>query len=860
MTTYEILSFKNRYTNVGIVQPISFEAMFKAFKDKVIITKETMLEYQNGDRDFKLKAKDQGGFIAGKSTSNQRNAQSIISRNMITLDMDYCPKNIIEILRDKQDNKKELNFPFFVYSTHSHTPEEPRLRLIVPLKEEITIEKYEPIARAVANIIGIEYFDATTFQINRIMYFPSVSMDGEYICEMFGLDEWNFLDSDEMLDRYLDYLNIAEFQKPHYISGLSVEKIKKGQITSSKKTKYRIVNAFNTEYTITQAINTFLSDFYVKGKHADRYTYVDGESKDGLVILNDEYAYSHHATDPAQGRLLNAFDIVRIHLFGKQDTDYSEQQHYEMYDKSTSFASMVEFIRANATSVMRHMPEIQQLDKNQKLYETGEMEVNENSVEAEDWTHTLEYTGTKSDRKPKSNSKNIRVIFERDEKFKDLFYFDSLRDAICFYRTPDWNPEKHKGDMLNDEDDSQIRFYLDSVYQIKGKDLIFDSVVYQASKRRIHPIRTFISQLPEWDGVKRIEEIICKLYDIKPNAFYREASKAWFVGIIQRIMRPGSKFDMILVISGQQGIGKSQFGKSIATLDWGGKMGNIDTQPNFFGDDELPFDKKDAYEQLGGIMVYELPEFEKYYKKSDASTIKSFVSKTSDKFRRSYGRRVSEYKRQCVFIATTNDNKPLRDRTGNRRFLPFYAGLPKNTSRLYNPEYWNEDIRNQCLAEALYYFDEGFNPMSSFSDEAKEIWDNLNEKATIENDSLPIVEMYIDNKFPMNFYDLSFDEMKSQYHERVAKDFRGLPIAREQKDVFTIKEIYTIAFNKPFDANPDYHMREQITHALESLGFVKIQKRTRMGIFGQVNQIYERQGNGGGYDEESEREEDDLPF
>ena len=109
-----------------------------------------------------------------------------------------------------------------------------------------------------------------------------------------------------------------------------------------------------------------------------------------------------------------------------------------------------------------------------------------------------------------------------------------------------------------------------------------------------------------------------------------------------------------------KGVGKSQFGKSIATLKWNGGMETIDSQPNYFGDDELPFDKKDAYEQLNGIMIYELPEFEKYYKKSDTSTIKSFLSKTTDKFRKSYGRRVAEYRRQCVFIATTNDKKALR--------------------------------------------------------------------------------------------------------------------------------------------------------------------------------------------------------
>jgi len=852
---YEILSFQNRYSTVGVVQTLTFEQMFTAFKRNVIRTKETVLEYKNGDREFKLKCKDKGGFIAGTSENNRRDNRSITSRNMITLDMDYCPPNILTILRDKQDYTKELNFCFFVYSTHSHTPEAPRLRLIVPLTESISVEQYEPISRSIANIIGLEYFDATTFQINRIMYFPSVCVDGDYICEGFGLEDWFPLDPNDMLDKYMNYLNIEEFQKPHYIEGLKIDRIEKSKMKNSTKTKYRIVNAFNTEYNIGQAIDTFLSDVYIKEKTPGRYTYVVGESKSGLVILNDQYAYSHHATDPAQGKLLNAFDIVRIHKFGKQDTDITEQLEYEKYDKSTSFNAMVEYIRGNLPSVMKHMPEMEKIEKHKEEFETGEVVVDPNSVEAKDWHLVLEYAGPQNDRHPKSSARNIKLIFENDPYFKNLFYYDSLRDAICFDRTPDWNPEKHTGDLLTDEDDSEIRVYLNSVYTIVGKDLIYDSVVHQANKKRIHPIRTFFANLPDWDGKPRIETIFCDLFDIVPNEYYKEASKSWWVGIVQRIMRPGSKYDMMLVLCGKQGVGKSQLGKSIATLYWNGPMSYIDSQPNFFGDDELPFDKKDAYEQLGGIMIYELPEFEKYYKKSDASTVKSFLSKTSDKYRKSYGRRVAEYKRQCVFIATTNDLRPLRDRTGNRRFLPFYTRLSRNQSRLYDERWWNEEIRNQCFAEAIHYYYSKYNPMAKFSSKANQIWDELNEKATIENDSLPIVEMYLNNKFPVNFFNYTFLDMKKYYSQSIFTSFEGTPIPREQREEFSLKEIYCIAFNQDISRTPDYLMREQIENALDNLGYNKQIYRRSQGVFGQQTVYKKPQG-----DEKYGITDNDLPF
>ena len=852
---FQLLSFQNRYSKTGVIQDLSFETMFSAFKKNAIRTKETMEEYKKGDRDFKLKAKDKGGFIAGTSEGNTRDALSITSRNMITLDMDYCPPNILDIIKEKQDVKKELNFRFLVYSTHSHTPQEPRYRIIVPLTEVISVEKYEPIARAIAGIIGMEYFDATTFQINRIMYFPSVSLDGEYVCEAFGMDDWNDLNPNDMLDRYMDYHNIAEFQKPLFIEGLKVDKIKDGKAKDSRKTKYRIVNAYNTEYTIKEAIDTFLKEEYEKAGD-DRYTYKKGESKGGLVILNEQYAYSHHGTDPAQGRLLNAFDIVRIHKFGKQDEKKTDQEEYDTYDKNTSYSAMVDYIRSNLPNVMRHMPEIEKLKKNEREFISNEPETEENSVEAGDWKLTLDYTGSEKDRHPKSNARNIKIVFENDEYFKDLFYQDTLKDAICFDRTPLWNKEKSKGDLVTDDDDSQIRVYLNTIYQIAGKDLIYDSVVHQASKVRRHPIKTFLANLPDWDGVPRIETILCKLYDIEENSYYKEASKSWWTGIVQRVMKPGSKFDMMVIICGEQGIGKSQFGKSIATLEWKGNMTQIDNQPNFYGDDELPFDKKDAYEQLGGIMIYELPEFEKYYKKSDTSTIKSFLSKTSDKYRKSYGRRVSEYRRQCVFIATTNDMRPLRDRTGNRRFLPFYSRLPRNTSRLYNPSYWNEEIRNQCFAEALHYFEQGFNPMSSFSDDAKKIWDELNEKATVENDSMPIVEMYLNNKFPTSYFRMQFADMKRYYSETVEKDFAGNTIYREAREEFSVKEIYCIAFNREIAHTPDFLMREQIESALDKLGFIKQTYRKSQGVFGQQT-VYKRVNE---VKIVEEINDDDLPF
>jgi len=134
------------------------------------------------------------------------------------------------------------------------------------------------------------------------MFYPSVSIDGEYFCEQYN-EELSDADPEVLLSSYMDYNNIEEWLRPHWIEGKKREALEKGKLKSrdSTKTKYRIVNAFNTEYSITDAIDTFLPHVYKKERNG-RYTYINGTSYGGLVIINPQYAFSHHSNDIAQGR------------------------------------------------------------------------------------------------------------------------------------------------------------------------------------------------------------------------------------------------------------------------------------------------------------------------------------------------------------------------------------------------------------------------------------------------------------------------------------------------------------------------------------------------------------------------------
>lgn len=837
---FKMLSFKNAYMSKGLEQIVSFEVMFKAFKEKAVRTKETQEEYKKGDAEFRQKCKDVGAFIMGTAIDGRRFANSIKTRNMITLDLDYCGENIFEIINNSIKENK-LPYRFFIYSTHSHTPEKPRLRMIVPLCEDITPEQYEPIGLIIAKQIGLEYFDATTFQPNRIMFYPSVSIDGDYFCEIYN-EKLGDADPHELLNTYLDYKNIEEWQRPHWIEGRKREALEKRSYKNSTKTKYRIVNAFNTEYDVRTAIEKFLPHVYKKERNG-RYTYKEATSYGGLVVVNEQYAYSHHATDPAQGKLRHAFDLVAIQLFG----EVTHEEEKREYDASATFQKMVEWIKIEHPNVVQHLPDVararEEYEKRQAKYQENNSEEENNSAgennssdggdETEtDWLAKLEIN---KNGRILSSPENIRLILENDPLLKDLFFFDTLKGTICFSRAPYWDKDKEVGENLVDADDIHLRTHFRRPpYRIEARDIIYDEVFVGAYKKRINYIKKFLSDLPEWDGKKRCETLFINLFDILDDEFTREASKKWLVGHVARILKPATKFDYSILLIGAVGIGKSVFGRSLATPYWNGDLTTIDNQRNSFMDSEIPIGSKEGYDLIRGKTIVEIAEFDKYIKKYEQATLKAFMTSTSDEYREFYGKRPIEVKRSCVFIATTNSFTAIKDPENERRLMPFISRLPKHVARVYDTNYWTEEIRNQVLAEALHYFYAGYAFAAPFSQKLSEMWTLKNNNSALENEALPDVERYVNNLFPINFFrdNRTVEFLRMEWEFKGDLPDTGIPPYKEFRHTFSIKEIWAVAMGQ--NKLPiDYHVRVQIEQSLRTLGFEKSSIRERQGVLGQ---------------------------
>lgn len=314
---------------------------------KTIHTSETLDEYLAMDRDHRDAVKDKGGFVGGSLKNGRRRMGDVKCRSLITLDGDHVEIGFIERF------KRDFPYAAILYTTHSHTPDSPRVRIVIGLVEDIPPDRYAAVSRFLGAELGIDQFDPVSFRVNQLMHWPSTPKDVEYICEIVDKP---FLNADEYLAAHPgweDYSNLPVSSREKPLKGPN------GKKPEDPLSKEGTVGAFCRTYAPQSAIERFLSHVYSPSVMEGRYDYIPGEGSSGVVIYEDRFVYSFHATDPAGGKLLNAFDLVRTHLFPDED-------------EQVSFRKMCEFAE-NDEPVMATMEteRIEQAQEDFKKIETG---------------------------------------------------------------------------------------------------------------------------------------------------------------------------------------------------------------------------------------------------------------------------------------------------------------------------------------------------------------------------------------------------------------------------------------------------------------------------------------------------------
>ena len=293
--------------------------LWSEFADRLktpVRSSETYEQYLAMTKAQQAELKDAGGFVGGTFMGDRRKPEYAEGRDLLTLDLDSIPAGQTDDILRRVDG---LGCAAVVYSTRKHADYAPRLRVIVPLDRTATADEYEPAARKVGALIGIEFCDPTTFEVNRLMYWPSCSSDGVYVYRMFDRP---FCSLDGLLGMYGDWQDVAQWPQVPGTDAIARRRLAKQEDPTVKK---GVVGAFCRTYTIIQAMDKFLPGLYEETTVPGRYTYTGGETTGGAIIYgNDMFLYSHHSHDPCCNQLVNAFDLVRLHKFGDQDTDVKE--------------------------------------------------------------------------------------------------------------------------------------------------------------------------------------------------------------------------------------------------------------------------------------------------------------------------------------------------------------------------------------------------------------------------------------------------------------------------------------------------------------------------------------------------------
>lgn len=623
------------------------------------VTYETHAEYIAMKRDKQDEIKDVGGFVGGYCTNGRRKSNTIAHRQLITLDIDRAPSTFWE------DYTMLYGEAAALYTTHKHSPASPRYRLVIPLNREVTSDEYEPIARRIAGRLSIDDFDDTTYDVNRLMYWPSTSKDGVF---EFHYQDGDWLDADYILNTYVDWRDASAWPVSSRQSARVLKDIKK---QGDPLEKPGLIGAFCRTYDIHQAIEKYLSDVYEPCAAEGRYTYKEGSTSGGLIIYDDKYAYSHHGTDPTSGKLCNAFDLVRLHKYGLRD----EGKDGVPTNKLPSFTAMQEFAAKDAD--VRKQLGSERLAE--ALSDFEGLTDEEETPESTDWLKLLDV-----DKKgvPRSTIANVVVILENDPRLKGRIAYDDFEKRPVVLKDFPWRKLTPQTRYLTDLDDANLAHYMEKVHEIAGTKIdIALQVLYERTK--FHPIRQYLKGLT-WDGVERLDTLFIDYLGAEDNAYVRTVSRKALTAAVARVMNPGVKFDYVLTFVSDEGLKKSTL------IDKLGKQWYSDTFTTVQG--------KEAFEQLQGVWLVEMAELSGL-KKAEIEAIKHFISKREDRYRVAYGKRLENFPRQCVFIGTTNKTDFLQGSTGNRRFWPVACVRARRTKEPFQD--LTEYEINQVWAEAM---------------------------------------------------------------------------------------------------------------------------------------------------------------
>lgn len=713
---------------------------------------ETLEEYLKFPKTKQDELKDVGGFVGGIFENDIRKSAYVQGKDLLTLDLDNIAAGGTEEILKRVAG---LGCASVVYSTRKHAGYSPRLRVIVPLDSTASADEYEPAARKLASLIGIEFCDPTTFDVSRLMYWPSCCSDGEYIYEVF---DHPFCSLKGLLGMYGDWTDVSQWPQ---VPGTDVAERRRLAKQEDPTTKRGIIGAFCRTYNILQAMEKFIPGMYDETDIDGRYTYTGGSTVGGAIVYDgDMFLYSHHATDPCSGQLVNAFDMVRLHMYGDRDRDAKDGTPV---NKLPSFVAMAQL--AKSDKAVSDLLTRERFEQAQQAFNSPEQESDTEYDLA--WMSRLTKDGNG---KIEKTINNAVLVLENDPLLKGKIVTDEFASCGMILGKLPWSKDTEKR-RWKDEDDAGFYNYMELFYGITGREKLDSALLIVSSQNKINDVKEYLKSL-KWDGIKRLDTLLSEYLGAEDNAYTRAVMRKSLCAAVARAVQGGVKYDNMPIFTGPQGIGKSTF-LSILGREW-------------FSDSLTSFEGKEAAELIQGTWINEVGELTAMTKQ-ETNAVKQFLSKTDDIYRAAYGRRTNKYPRRCVFFGTSNEEEFLKDMTGNRRFWPVDVGVHPARKSVWQElpqevdQIWAEAYTYWMLGEPLY-----------LPKDVEKLAEDMQDRHREASGKEGLIRDFLDRKLPPNWDSLSL----TQRRQFLAGGMH-LPEDTElvERDKVCATEIWTECFN-----------------------------------------------------------------
>lgn len=621
-----VCTASSRRSRVMQAAPMDVESLFNRLSNSQPLPC-TYAAYRALSKAEQDNMKDVGAYIIGELDGGRRKAGCVKSRGAAVLDADNLRAGETEEFVRRVAG---LGCCYALHSTAKHSPTTPRLRVVIPFSNDVPAERYSPVVRRLCQVIQTEmtWFDPTCAEATRIMYYPVHCSD---IVPVWHCSDGPLLDADALLTQMGDWKDVTGW--PRFPREATTEKraltVAKQQDPEEKK---GIVGEFCRVYDIPAAMEKFLPGVYVETATPGRYTFAQGSTAGGAVLYEDgKFLYSHHATDPAGGKLVNAFDLVRLHRFGDLDDEAKEGTKGISLP---SYKAMADCARSD--------PEVAH-----RLAQAAFSEVFEDKrlTDEEAAVSLTQCSGAPLSLPILRTALRTMGVTAR-------------RNLITGSAEIDGMPPQYSAENAINVLPVLLMDLLRGV-KVKGvsRSAVMDYLVAVVDENKYNPVVDMLRETT-WDGISRFPELLESI-NIKPDTFYALLLRKWLIQCVALAHNATGKVvpaEGLLTLQGPQGIGKTLFFRRLSLRsDWFAEGATLDMR------------NKDDIIRATSVWITELGELDSTLKREQAS-LKAFITQKTDRIRAPYARESSDRPRRTSFCATVNPESFLKDETGDRRF------------------------------------------------------------------------------------------------------------------------------------------------------------------------------------------------